>query len=72
MTKLLEEALKQVRQLSDEKLDRYAKMLLEELEDEAAWDARFGESPDLLAALAAEARAEDDAGETEPLCPDKL
>ena len=38
----------------------------------AGWDEAFAKSPELLEKLAAEALAEDDAGETELLIPEEL
>ena len=47
-------------------------MILEELEDEARWDATFAKSPDALAKFAAEAMAEYRTGKTQELDPEKL
>lgn len=72
MTELLEQAVKKVRALSDDEQDAIATLILEELEDEARWDKTFARTQDALAKLAAEAMAEDRAGKTEVLDPDKL
>lgn len=75
MTELLERALERVKSLPDDEQDAIAALILEELEeleDEARWDRAFANSADVLAQLAAEAMAEDKAGKTEPLDPDKL
>ncbi|MGD9854591.1 MAG: hypothetical protein AB7U20_06520 [Planctomycetaceae bacterium] len=67
MTKLLEQAVQQVRQLPNDQQDAIATLILQELEDEARWDAAFANSPELLERLAAEAEAEDRAGLTRDL-----
>ena len=72
MTELLERAFKRVRALPDGEQDAIATLILEELEDEACWDKTFARTQDALAKLAAEALAEDRAGKTEVLDPDKL
>ena len=58
MTKMLEEVLAQVKQLPEEMHDAIAALIMEELKDEARWDAAFAGSHDVLEQLAAE--AEDD------------
>ncbi|MGR3276106.1 hypothetical protein ACSYAD_13440 [Acaryochloris marina NIES-2412] len=45
---------------------------MEELEDEAKWDAAFASSQNLLADLAAEAMAEYNADQTQVLNPETL
>jgi len=72
MTKLLEEAITKIEELPDKEQDIFAKLILEELADEARWDAAFTKSPDVLEQLAAEAEEEDKAGLSEDLDPDKL
>ncbi len=72
MTELLERAVKRVRALPDGEQDAIATLILEELEDGARWDKTFARTQDALAKLAAEALAEDRAGKTEVLDPDKL
>jgi predicted amidophosphoribosyltransferase len=64
MTKLLEQAIAKVMQLPETEQDAIAAFILEELEDEARWDRAFSQSQDMLAKLAAEALAEDQAGKT--------
>jgi hypothetical protein len=71
MTKLLQEAWARVSKLSDDEQDRIARELLEELE-EAEWDLLIAHSGDALKRMAEEARAEYEAGETEPLDPETL
>ena len=55
MTKLLEEALSRARELPAEQQDALATLILEEIEDEARWDATFAQSLAVLERLAAEA-----------------
>jgi hypothetical protein len=72
MTKLLERAVKKVKTLPDSEQDAIAALILEEIEDEVRWDKTFARTQDVLAKLAAEAMAEDHAGKTEALDPDRL
>ena len=67
MTKMLEKAISEVRQLPETDQDAIAQLILEELEDERRWDAAFShpKSPLVLEALLAEAEAEDEAGLTQ-------
>lgn len=69
MTQLLEEAFRKARSLSDAEQDVLAAAILADLEDERKWAEAFGNSQDLLAELAEEARAEHRAGRTRPLDP---
>jgi hypothetical protein len=72
MTELLEQAIAEVKKLPTAEQDAIAALILEELEDEIRWDEAFGKSQDALARLAAEALAEDQAGKTRELDPDRL
>lgn len=72
MTHSLEKAIAKVEKLPTEQQDAIATLILEELEDEARWDAAFAGSHDLLAELAAEAEEEDRADLTEALDPKSL
>ena len=72
MTELLEQAIEHLRTLDADKQDAIATLIMEELEDEAKWDASFASSQDLLADLAAEAMAEYNAGQTQVLNPETL
>ena len=72
MTKLYERALRKVEELPDPEKDVIATLILAELDDDARWEKAFANSQDALAKLAAEAVAEDRAGETEELDPDTL
>ena len=67
MTELLEKAFAEAANLSEEEQDVLAKTLLEDLAAEEKWDQAFANSQDKLAALADEAIAEFEQGETRPL-----
>jgi hypothetical protein len=72
MTKLLERAVAEAAKLPEAEQDAFGAWMLVELESERRWDELFARSPDLLSALATEAILEDEAGETEPLDPEKF
>lgn len=72
MTKLLEKAIAEVSQLSEQDQDAVAAWLLEELASDRRWEKAFAGSADALAQLADEALAEHKAGRTEALDPDRL
>jgi hypothetical protein len=72
MTKLLEEAIAQLKTRSISEQDSIAALILEELNDDNRWDESFTRSPDLLTKLAAEAMAEHRAGKTQELDPETL
>ena len=72
MTKLLQRAFAEAAKLPESEQDRLATQLLEELADEAKWDAAFAASAPELEQLAAEALAEYRAGRTEELGFDQL
>lgn len=67
MTKLLERALAEISELSEDEQNTAAAILLDELAEEAKWNASFARSRDFLAKLAAQARIQAEAGETEPI-----
>lgn len=69
---MLEQAVEQAKQLTIEQQDAIAALILEEIEDEARWDASFARSPDVLDRLLAEAEEEDRQGLTEELDPDAI
>ena len=58
MTSLLEKALREAARLPAAEQDRIARVILDEIEDEARWQATFARSQDQLAALAGPAREE--------------
>lgn len=62
MTQLLQEALAEVNRLSEPDQDAIARMILEELADEARWDTAFANSQGPLAKLAAKVREDIQAG----------
>ena len=72
MTKLLEDAIAKVRQLSEAEQNAIAQIVLDEIESERRWDELFAKSPEKLAALADRAWAEHEAGKSEELDPDRL
>jgi hypothetical protein len=63
MTKLLEKALRQAARLSAAEQDRIARLVLDEIEDEARWNATFAGSQAKLAEIAAAAREDIARGE---------
>ena len=67
MTELLEKAFAEAANLPAEEQDQLAKILLEDLAAEEKWDQAFATSQDDLAALADEALAEFEQGETRPI-----
>ena len=62
MTHLLEKAIVEISKLPEDQQDAVAAWILDELQDEQAWDASFASSPDKLAKLAARAREDRRAG----------
>ncbi|UBF26830.1 hypothetical protein K9N68_02225 [Kovacikia minuta CCNUW1] len=72
MTELLEQAISRLKSLPAREQDEIAAIILEELEDEARWDATFAKSQDVLAGLASEAMTEYRAGKTQELDPETL
>ncbi len=72
MTELLERVFAEAAKLPDEAQDRIAAQILQELADDAKWDASFAASAPLLEQLAAEALEEYRAGRTEELGFDEL
>ena len=69
MTELLEQAFAEVAKLPALEQNIFAHWILDELTSEQRWQAAFAASEDVLAKLAAEALAEFEAGDTEPLDP---
>ena len=72
MTRALDAAIAKLAALPPEEQDRVGNWLLEELRDEEHWSHQFAASQDALSKLAAEALADDVAGRTTPLDPEKL
>ncbi len=71
MTKLLKEALAKLSELSPERQDELAALLLAEIEADSRWDESFERSQGALEKLAQEALEEFRRGETTPLEFDK-
>lgn len=72
MGRLLDKVIAQAARLPEAEQEAFAAFMLAELESERRWDDLFARSQDLLAKMAAEAREEYRAGQTEPLDPDRL
>lgn len=72
MTRLLEKAFHEASKLPTEAQDALARLLLDDLASEEAWDSAFDSGLDQLAALADEALEENRAGKTRPLDPNSL
>lgn len=66
MTQLLDKAITEAAKLPEPEQDALAAILLAEIESERRWSESFAKSQDLLAGMAAEARAEHAAGRTKP------
>jgi hypothetical protein len=72
MTRTLDAAIAKLNTLSAQEQDRVGRWLLEELVDDEHWARQFGASQAVLSNLAAEARADSEAGHTTELDPEKL
>ena len=72
MTQALNAVLARLATLPPEEQDRIAKWLLAELADDERWTRQFSGSEDALEALADEARADNAAGRTADLDPEKM
>lgn len=72
MTKLAAEIWEKLQELADAEQDRLARIILDDIESDRRWDELFAKSQDMLAEMAAEAKADFEAGRTEPLIPDEL
>jgi hypothetical protein len=72
MTQTLDAAIAKLAALPPEEQDRVGRWLLDELRDEERWGQQLGTSQDALGKLAAEARAERNAGRATDLDPEKL
>ena len=62
MTKLLEQALTEVKKLPEPEQDAIASLILDELSDERRWQESFARSQDQLARLAVKVREDIRAG----------
>ena len=72
MSKLLEEALNKLGELPESEQDSIATWLISELESEERWTNILSDSSDAIGRLADEALAENTAGQTKELDPNKL
>lgn len=72
MTTLLQNAIAKAQRLDVAEQDALAKLMMEEIEGEAKWEAVLAKSPEKLTRLAEKAWAEHEAGKTEALDPDEL
>ncbi len=72
MTDLLRRAFDAASRLPEDEQDAVAEWLLAELHSEEEWEGRFASTQGTLSALAREALAEHERGETEDLDPDSL
>src|SRR3954454_2031994 len=72
MTRTLDAAIARLAALPPEEQDRVGRWLLDELVDDEQWARKFGASQDALSKLAAEARADQTAGRTTDIDPDRL
>jgi hypothetical protein len=72
MTKSLEIALERLKALPDEEQDSLAQLLLDEMDEDAKWDATTAKHADKLAKLTQEILAAHQRGECEPLDPESL
>jgi hypothetical protein len=72
MTKALENAFRAASKLPESAQDALAAAILEEVSAEEHWDRALAKDVDALERLADEALADEAAGRTEPLDPDRL
>jgi hypothetical protein len=72
MTRTLDAAIAKLATLPPDEQDRVGRWLLDELQDEERWSSQFDASQDTLSRLADEARADNLAGRSTELDPDKL
>ena len=72
MTQLLEQAITEVRKLSQPEQDAIAALILEELADEQRWDEAFSRSQDQLNQVAAKVRDDIRAGRARNVGMDEL
>jgi hypothetical protein len=72
MTRTLDAAIAKLATLPPDEQDRVGRWLLDELQDEESWSSQFDASQDTLSRLADEARADNLAGRSTELDPDKL
>ncbi len=69
MTPLLDQAIDQAKKLSAPEQDAIARLILDQIADDRAWDEAFARSGDALARLAAKVREDMAAGRVRSLRP---
>ena len=72
MTKRMEEAIKALQALPDERQDAAADLVLHQLEDDRKWEESSAKYADKVARLGEQALAEFDAGQTDELDPERM
>jgi len=72
MTTLLETAFEKASSLPEIEQNRFAKLLIAEIESEKEWDRLFGESEEILAKMADIALEDYNNGKTKPLTQEQL
>jgi hypothetical protein len=72
MTRLMQEAIERLRAVPESKQDQLARFLLRELEEDERWSRSTAEHEDKLKGLIDKVLADDVAGASEPLDPDRL
>ena len=72
MTTLLQKAFAQAQNLTPPDQDALAKLILDEMQSDAKWEAVLAKSPEKVAKLGDKAWAEHEAGLTQPLDPNQL
>ena len=72
MTKTLEEAIERLRQMSEDRQDALAKLLLHEIEEDERWQKSTANHADKIQGLVQDVLEAERRGECEPLDPDNL
>jgi hypothetical protein len=72
MTRLLEQAIERLRKMPETRQDQLARLLLSELEEEERWARSTVEHEKKLSGFVDRVLADDAAGKSEPLDPDRL
>jgi hypothetical protein len=72
MTKTLEQAIEQLRQMPEDRQDALAKLLLHEMKEDEQWQKSTAKHAEGLQGLVQDVQEADRRGECEPLDPDNL
>lgn len=72
MTKALESAIARLKTLPENQQDALTILLIDEIDEDARWEATTTAHPEQVAKLAAQVQAACERGECEPLDPDNL